>query len=79
MKTQTAQIRKAYEELKRLYPEAVLPPAYFVIGAYNSGGTSSDNGLIMRVAMQTDIDNLLYIVAHELIHFNQNYPNSSNT
>lgn len=58
---------------------AVFPPAYFVIGAYNSGGTSSENGLIMGIEMQTDIDNLPYIVAHELIHFNQNYPNNDYT
>ena len=29
--------------------------------------------------MQNDIDNIPYIVAHELIHFNQNYPNKKST
>ncbi|GAB5554285.1 MAG: hypothetical protein Sapg2KO_38760 [Saprospiraceae bacterium] len=72
--TQVEQMRKAYQKLKTLYPKAVFPPAYFVIGAFNSGGTASENGIIMGVEMQTDINNLPYIVAHEMIHFNQNYP-----
>lgn len=72
--TQVDQMRKAYQKLKTLYPDAVFPPAYFVIGAFNSGGTASENGIIMGVEMQTDIGNLPYIVAHEMIHFNQNYP-----
>lgn len=76
---QTKQIRTFYQELKNLYEAAVFPPTYFVIGAFNSGGTSSKNGLIIGVEMQNDIENVPYIVAHELIHFNQNYPNKKNT
>lgn len=75
----TEKMRGYYKELKGLYPDAVFPPAYFVIGAYNSGGTSTSNGLIMGVEMQQDIAQLPYIVAHELIHFNQNYGADSNT
>lgn len=77
--SQTEQIRRAYQKLKDLYPDAVFPPAYFVIGAFNSGGTASENGIIMGVEMQSEINNLPYIVAHEMIHFNQNYPESENT
>jgi uncharacterized protein YjaZ len=68
-----------YQALKNMYELAVFPPAYFVIGAFNSGGTSSENGLIMGVEMQNKIENIPYIVAHELIHFNQNYSNNKNT
>ena len=70
----TGQIREYYVNLKTLYEEAVFPVTYFVIGAFNSGGTSTDNGLIIGVEMQTNIENIPYIVAHELIHFNQHYP-----
>jgi len=72
-------ITSYYQELKNLYDEAIFPPTYFVIGAFNSGGTSSDNGLIIGVEMQNNIENIPYIVSHELIHFNQNYPNTKNT
>lgn len=67
------QIKQAYQSLKEWYPKAVFPPAYFVIGAYNSGGTSTNVGIIMGVEMQQDMSNLPYIVAHELIHYNQHY------
>ncbi len=62
-----------------MYKEAVFPPTYFVIGAFNSGGTSSENGLIIGVEVQNKLENIPYIVAHELIHFNQNYSDSKNT
>jgi hypothetical protein len=37
--------------LKELYPNAVFPPVYFVIGTLNSGGTSSNDGLIIGTEM----------------------------
>ncbi|MGB6035249.1 MAG: DUF2268 domain-containing putative Zn-dependent protease, partial [Cryomorphaceae bacterium] len=70
----TERIRQYYQVFKEKYDAAVFPPTYFVIGAFNSGGTSSDNGLIIGVEMQTKVSDIPYIVAHELIHFNQNYP-----
>ncbi len=45
------QIRQSLVKLKDLYPEAIFPPVYFVIGALNSGGTSSNNGLIIGAEM----------------------------
>ncbi len=45
------QIIDALVKLKDLYPEAIFPPVYFVIGALNSGGTSSDDGLIIGAEM----------------------------
>ena len=77
--SQVDQMRICYQNLKNLYSDAVFPPAYFVIGAFNSGGTSTENGLIMGVEMQQDISQLPYIVAHELIHFNQKYSEENNT
>lgn len=47
----TTTIRQSLVKLKELYPEAVFPPVYFVIGALNSGGTSSNNGLIIGADM----------------------------
>ena len=79
------EIRKIYQSLRAWYPEAVFPKAYFVIGRLNSGGTSVEDGLIMGAEMfgpQNDsveiqarisFASIPGIVAHELIHFQQNY------
>lgn len=66
------QCRSIFYAMKYWYPKAVFPPVYFVIGAFNSGGTVSDDGLIIGMEMQQNVDNVPYIVAHELIHFQQN-------
>ncbi len=79
VKQYTGQVRNYYKALKEIYNEAIFPPAYFVIGTFNSGGTSTDNGLIMGVEMQSEMENIPYIVAHELIHFNQHYPDRKTT
>jgi alpha/beta hydrolase family protein/predicted Zn-dependent protease DUF2268 len=41
----------AFRKLKELYPDAIFPEAYFVIGQLQSGGTSSSNGLLMGAEM----------------------------
>jgi len=48
MKTHIVQ---ALVKLKDYYPEAIFPSVYFVIGAMNSGGTSSNDGLIIGAEM----------------------------
>lgn len=79
-----------FVKFKTLYPEARFPNIYFVIGNFTSGGTSSDNGLLLgadQLVKTADIptdelnlweknvfaplENIPHIVAHELIHFNQ--------
>jgi hypothetical protein len=86
------QIRQSLVKLKDLYPDAIFPPVYFVIGALSSGGTTANDGLIIGAEMygltpQTPTDELdawlksvikpvnqvPHIVAHELIHFMQDY------
>jgi hypothetical protein len=57
------QISQSLVKLKELYPGAIFPPVYFVIGALSSGGTSSDDGLIIGAEMyglaaQTPTDEL---------------------
>jgi tetratricopeptide (TPR) repeat protein len=47
------EIVAAFRKFKELYPEAVFPEAYFVIGQLQSGGTSSANGLLMGSEMFT--------------------------
>lgn len=50
---QRAETIAAFRRLKKLYPEAMFPEAYFVIGQMQSGGTSSNNGLLMGAEMFT--------------------------
>src|SRR6187551_854161 len=69
--------------LKKIYPAAVFPDVYFVIGAINTGGTTFPGGLIMGAEMfgketeafkpRLDIDKVELIVVHELVHYQQNY------
>jgi hypothetical protein len=40
-------MRRAFHKFKKLYPEAVFPDIYFVIGIANTGGTASKNGLLI--------------------------------
>jgi hypothetical protein len=41
------QMRKSFRQFKRIYPEALFPDVYFVIGIANTGGTASENGLLI--------------------------------
>ncbi|HPR01651.1 MAG TPA: DUF2268 domain-containing putative Zn-dependent protease [Saprospiraceae bacterium] len=72
-----------FKKLKSIYPDAVFPEIYFVIGALNTGGTTFSGGLIIGAEMFGDAkDNfnprlpreaMDLIVVHELIHYQQNY------
>lgn len=84
------QTRASFYKLKEIYPEAVFPDVYFVIGRMSSAGTLSDKGLLIGVdmfgkngnapvselgawhkAVVSSTDRLPFIVAHELIHYEQ--------
>jgi len=47
----TDSMRSSFVKLKSLYPEAIFPTVYFVIGTMNSGGTTSSDGLIIGAEM----------------------------
>jgi hypothetical protein len=66
-------IRAAFRKLKALYPPAVFPDVYFVVGRFNSGGTSTNHGLLIGAEMNRNSATLPAIVSHELIHFQQHY------
>ncbi|MEQ8549989.1 MAG: DUF2268 domain-containing putative Zn-dependent protease [Cyclobacteriaceae bacterium] len=50
------QIEEIFLNLKEIYPAAKIPDVYFVIGAFNSGGTSSNAGLIIGAEMYGKTD-----------------------
>jgi Predicted Zn-dependent protease (DUF2268) len=41
--------KKSFVNLKKIYPQAIFPPVYFVIGKLNSAGTVSSEGLILGI------------------------------
>ena len=47
----TPQIQAGFLKLRELYPAARFPNVYFVVGCWNSGGTSSSNGLLIGADM----------------------------
>jgi len=47
----STEILAALERMRALYPKGELPPVYFLIGAMNSGGTTSDAGLLIGIDM----------------------------
>ncbi len=67
------QCRATYYALKYLYPPAKYPPLYFVIGRFNTGGVSLKTEQIIGAEMN-DLQNIPFLVAHELVHANQNIP-----
>ncbi|HEY8563488.1 MAG TPA: DUF2268 domain-containing putative Zn-dependent protease [Pyrinomonadaceae bacterium] len=90
--TYEKQTRASFVKLKEIYPEAVFPDVYFVVGRMSSAGTLSDKGLLIGVdmfgknegapldelggwhkAVVSSVDRLPFIVAHELIHYEQKY------
>ncbi|MEH6537386.1 MAG: DUF2268 domain-containing putative Zn-dependent protease [Psychroserpens sp.] len=78
------QIRATHYALKYLYPEAVFPPVYLVIGRTTGIGMDTKNGLVITVETLSennyvtnygrptfDLNLLPFVVAHEIIHFLQ--------
>lgn len=73
IKEAVPQCRAAYYAFKYLYPQATFPPLYFVIGRFNTGGVSLKTEQIIGTEMN-EPQNIPFLVAHELIHANQNIP-----
>ncbi len=80
----------SYRNFKKIYDGAIFPDVYFIIGAFTSGGTVSNAGLLLGInqsaadsktpvgelsaRMQTrlnPVSGLPAVVAHELIHYQQ--------
>lgn len=79
IKVKEKEIKPYFYALEYWYPYAVYPPVYFVFGRFNSGGTSSDEGLIIGAEKLTDLKGLPFLVIHESIHFQQKFPDRNTT
>ncbi|GAB3941795.1 hypothetical protein GCM10028805_05530 [Spirosoma harenae] len=88
---QKGQMIDSFVKFKELYPEAKFPNVYFVMGCFSSGGTATNNGLIIGLDQNartpaiptseltlwqknnfSNLKEVPNVVAHELIHFQQN-------
>lgn len=73
LKNKDETIKAYYKTFEALYPQAIFPNVYFLIGAMNSGGTISKKGLLIGVERFENTDAIPYTVIHELIHYQQKY------
>lgn len=79
IKEQEVLVKPYLVKLKELYPKAKFPPVYFVMGRFNSGGTSKPSGLLIGAEMLNDLKGLPALVIHESIHFQQTFPDRHTT
>ena len=72
-------IIKYFKVFKSIYPKAKFPDIYYLIGRRSSGGTVSENGLLILIGAEvhTDFNKYVPTVIHELMHPNQAEINSS--
>lgn len=71
-------VQAIYAAMKYWCPEAKFPPVYFVVGVFTSGGTVTDGGLLIGTELMENLDGLPGLVAHELIHYQQNIEGTDN-
>ncbi len=90
VEAQKPQMMESFRKFKALYPPLRFPDVYFVIGAFTSGGTATQKGLLIGLDQTVrtpdipqdeltlwqknnfnDLASIPNLVAHELIHFNQ--------
>lgn len=83
LEVELPRIRRALAEFERVYPRALFPPTYFVIGARGPGGANGYRGLYISadtyglpqvdssvLASLYPTSSTTHLVAHELVHFN---------
>ena len=88
----------SFRKFKQIYPEAIFSNVYFVMGAFTSGGTVSEKGLLIGLDQSagtpdvpveelslwqrnnlSKVNTIPYLIAHELVHFNQDGLESDTT
>lgn len=76
--TKKKKVQASYSAMKYWYPNATFPPVYFVVGMFTSGGTASENGLVIGSEMLNNLDGLNGLISHELIHYQQKISGEDN-
>lgn len=72
--------KQAIDKFLKLYPNAVVPDIYFLVGGLGNGSTLGEKGLLIGLDSyllcfedKTKIVDIEAVIAHELIHFNQSF------
>lgn len=74
-----AGIRAAYRKLGSLYPRAVFPDVYFLVGRFALGGWEKDGAIMIATELYRTPQELVTIVAHEIVHAQQAPSSSDHT
>lgn len=76
-------LRRVLERYAEIYPDALSPPIWFLVGQGAAGGAVQREGVLLAVEVYTPapgdsatarghrIDDLIHLAAHELAHFQQ--------
>ncbi|WP_160138345.1 DUF2268 domain-containing putative Zn-dependent protease [Chryseobacterium sp. c4a] len=65
-------LKASYSALKYWYPNAKFSTVYFVYGRMNTGGNSSNEGISIGTELFKNLDGVVPLIVHEMIHFQQN-------
>lgn len=69
---QEQSLRAAFQRLKELFPDAVFPPIWFVVGHNGPGGLTRAEGVLIAAERFADRpEDVVPLVLHELAHFQQ--------
>ncbi|MBV8326558.1 DUF2268 domain-containing putative Zn-dependent protease [Chryseobacterium sp.] len=65
-------LKASYSALKYWYPNAKFSTVYFVYGRMNTGGNSSNEGISIGTELFKNLDGVVPLIVHEMVHFQQN-------
>lgn len=65
-------LKASYSALKYWYPKAKFSTVYFVYGRMNTGGNSSNEGISIGTELFKNLDGVVPLIVHEMVHFQQN-------
>jgi hypothetical protein len=74
LKAEEATFRQAYAEIKRVMPDAVFPPTYFVVAGHRGIGSGSIEGPLISVEKESPESigaDLASTLVHEMVHIEQ--------
>lgn len=62
-------LRSAFRELRELFPGAVFPPVWFLVGDHAAGGLARPEGVLIAIErLSDDLRDVVPLVLHELAH-----------
>jgi hypothetical protein len=69
---QEEELRSAFRRLAELFPDAVFPPIWFIVGDNGAAGLTRPEGVIIAAERFTERpEDIVPLVLHELAHFQQ--------